>query len=174
MNAGFMKFIPQIQRSRRKKTRPHSWLQAVRVHSSQPELYIDHCQAPGLLCTCELSPALSSKPLPALPPPSAASPPVPISSLSALLISSWGRSVRWCPSDTYPAWIWGELTHASAQRQGDIHQSVHPRTLVSSQPGCPLPPLPWVLLHFLFASSSRLLCFSSVPLRRLISNRWKR
>lgn len=57
MNAGFMKFIPQIQRNRGKKTPPHSWLQAVSVHSSQPELYIDHCQAPGLQCTCKLSPA---------------------------------------------------------------------------------------------------------------------
>lgn len=38
------------------KSPPHSWLQAARVHSSQPEPSIDHCQAASLQCTCELSP----------------------------------------------------------------------------------------------------------------------
>lgn len=61
------------------KNPPHSWLQAARVHSSQPEPSIDHCQAASLQCTCELSlpPSLSSKPLPALPPAFTASPPPP-------------------------------------------------------------------------------------------------
>lgn len=45
---------------------PHSWLQAATVYSSQPELYIDHCQAAGLQYTCDLSPSTHSKPLPAL------------------------------------------------------------------------------------------------------------
>lgn len=70
MNAGFMKFIPQIQRNKGGKKKspppPHSWLQAATVYSSQPELYIDHCQAPGLPYTCDLSTSAHSKPLPAL------------------------------------------------------------------------------------------------------------
>lgn len=36
--------------------------------------------------------------------------------------------------------------------------NTHPPPLVSSQPYCPLPPSPWVLLHFLFAPGSHLLC----------------